>query len=304
MCFDFKEGHSYSNYSNWAMKKCWWFRVYRRLYYPVIWGLYLGSFSWLNCLSRVPQDFSSFLRCFSRDRTLLYIALSVGWSHRWKVWNPQGSEDCTVQMSIFLLKVVGLVRFVNKLSLDRERETQFGKEVLKDFQSLSHFNFFKSRLEDPPSSGVRHSNVQNRGSEELFFPQTREVFRKSKPESRITVWRWPKFHEKSAWILMIQKTVPPMWVVSNKMLKDKLLLVSYHILELHGVLIWDASVLQALEFKFFLWRFSRRISSWRSQAPQRRSINRTSEAKRKGQDAWAAFTLTKNGSRMVFIFRF
>lgn len=54
------------------------------------------------------------------------------------------------------------------LPKNRERETQFGKEVLKDFKSLSHFNFFKSRLEDPPSSGVRHSNVQNRGSEEFF----------------------------------------------------------------------------------------------------------------------------------------
>ena len=200
-------------------------------------------------------------------------------------------------MSMFLLKVVGLVRFVNKFSLNRERETQFGKEVLKDFQSLSHFNFFKSRPEDPPSSGVRHSNVQNRGSEKFFFPRIEAL---AKDHSvKVTKVSWEICMDSHD-----PKNCASMWVVSNKMLKDKLLLVSYHILELHGVLIWDASVLQALEFKFFLWRFSRHISSWRSQAPQRRSINRTSAAKRKGQDAWAAFTLTKNGSRMVFIFRF
>ena len=184
------------------MKKCWWFRVYRRLYYPVIWGLYLGSFSWLNCLSRVTQDFSSFLWCCPRDRTLLYIALerSVGVIDE-KFGIPKdpkkkhGSDEHFPFESCRIL-----VRFVNKFSLNRERETQFGKEVLKDFQSLQSLPFsLKSRPEDPPSSGVRHSNVQNRGSEELF----------SKPEPRITVWRWPKFHEKSAWILMIQKTVPP-----------------------------------------------------------------------------------------------
>ena len=151
MCFDFKEfkavlGHSYSNYSNWAMKNAgglMWFRVYRRLHYPVIWGLYLGSFSWLNCLSRVNSRlliFSSMLNRVTGHFSTLLLNGRLESSMK-SLESRRIRRKNTVQMSIFLLKVVGLVRFVNKFSLNRERETQFGKEVLKDFQSLQSLQF-------------------------------------------------------------------------------------------------------------------------------------------------------------------
>ena len=175
--------------------------------------MYLVWFQDVQCSFRsfIFQLFQLFPSC--RLKFLIFCStLGVSGSSLHVQGPLESSEDCTFRWLFPFFCWFGLVRWWTGSPRKRSAKKK----------SLSHFNFFKSSHKDHPSSGVRHSNVQNHAERRQWGVSSsdQEVFRKSKPEPRIAVWRWPT---------LIAELCLHVSVKESNMLNDTLLLVSYHI---------------------------------------------------------------------------